>query len=128
MMTTYSVQMTDSETPAAWMGAPWCKSAKPGAQDSGRVRFTVVVIDDAAAKAAWDADDSVLSYEVSPVRVCDYQTGATLDGAPSERLRNESAAERSGTGAVGAYRDDAGVWQWCDESDARRTHVVYVEA
>lgn len=62
MATTYSVQMTDSETPAAWMGAPWCVSLTPGAQDSGRVRYTVDVTDEAAALAAWDADDDVLSY------------------------------------------------------------------
>mgnify|MGYP001587254345 CR=1 FL=1 len=52
--------------------------------------------------------------------VYDYQTGVALPGRPSDALAAASAAEHSGTGAVGAYRDADGVWQYlrADEIDA----------
>lgn len=60
--TNYSVQMTDSETPAAWMSLPCVVSLTPGAQDSGRCRFAVVTSDAAALEAALESDDSVIEY------------------------------------------------------------------
>jgi hypothetical protein len=46
-------------------------------------------------------------------RVVNYQTGDTLPGAASAALTAASLkeTERSGTGAVSAYRDTNGVWQ-----------------
>jgi hypothetical protein len=64
--------------------------------------------------------------EMETTRVCDYSTGKTLAGVASDELAYESAKAGS-TGAVGAYLDEAGIWQWVDESDSRRTHTVYVE-
>jgi hypothetical protein len=43
--------------------------------------------------------------------VNDYQTGAELDGDASETLAARSA-EAGDTGAVPAYRDEDGVWQY----------------
>lgn len=59
----YSVQMTDSETPAVWMSLPGVLAVRPGAQDSGRVHYTVETTDAPALEAALEADDSVLEYE-----------------------------------------------------------------
>jgi len=64
MTTTYSVQMTDSETPAVWMSLPGVV-CRPGAQDSGRVRYTVETPDAASLESALNADDDVISYETS---------------------------------------------------------------
>lgn len=77
MTTTYSVQMTDSETAAAWMGA--ASSVRPGTQDSGRVRMIVETTDAAALEAALEADDMVLSYdEVAPTS---YHPALIVDGS-----------------------------------------------
>lgn len=62
LVTTYSVQMTESETPAAWMSLPCVVSARPGAQDSGRVQYTVETTDAPALEAALEADADVLEY------------------------------------------------------------------
>ncbi len=62
-MATYSVQMTDSETPASWMSLPGVV-AKPANQGGGKVRMTVTTQDPDALVAALDADDDVLSYDV----------------------------------------------------------------
>jgi len=51
-------------------------------------------------------------------RVLSYQTGDNLVGVPSPELVRESEDERTGTGAVPAYCDEHGVWQYvlpCDE-------------
>jgi hypothetical protein len=69
-------------------------------------------------------------------RVCNYQTGSALEGEPSEALIEASAAESSGTGAVCAYRDADGVWQYVpeDEEDFYRrvrgedVRVVWVQS
>jgi hypothetical protein len=58
---TYSINTTDSETPAAWMGL--CTTAQAGEQDSGRVRYTATTEQPEALEAALDADDGVLEYE-----------------------------------------------------------------
>ena len=63
-MTTYTVNMIDSETPAAWMDLPGLKMVSSGPQDSGRCRFTFEVEDVAAFEAALEADDNVLEYAV----------------------------------------------------------------
>lgn len=60
MTAIYSIQMTDSETPAAWMSL--CKTATPGNQDSGRVRYIVTTEQPEALEAALDADDDVIQY------------------------------------------------------------------
>ena len=67
-------------------------------------------------------------------RVMGYDDGAVLVGAPSAQLVAESAAAGP-TGAVPAYRDDAGVWQYVEPSQVTHyeTHLrtpittVYVE-
>ena len=53
-------------------------------------------------------------------RVMNYQTGDSLTGRPSAELIAESEAESSGTGAVPAYRDESGVWQYVEPSDEDR--------
>lgn len=61
--------------------------------------------------------------------VHNYQTGAALTGDPSDELVEASLAERSGTGAVGAYRDTNGVWQCLREDEMSayaHARVVYV--
>jgi hypothetical protein len=60
---TYSVNVTDSETPAAWMRLPIVTSLTLGAQDSGRCAFRVTTTDAEALEAALDADADVLEYE-----------------------------------------------------------------
>lgn len=68
-------------------------------------------------------------------RVMDYDSGDTLDGDVSDELRDESAAADP-TGAVPAYRDDAGTWQYVAPSQvehARRNlcqdvRTVWVES
>jgi hypothetical protein len=62
-----------------------------------------------------------------------YVTGETLEGTASEGLAEASAAEGP-VGAVDAYRDDEGVWQYVREDRAaderargRRVCTVYVE-
>lgn len=62
MTTTYSVQMTDSETPASWMSLPGVVSVRPGPQDSGRVHYTVETTDASALESALEADADVLEY------------------------------------------------------------------
>lgn len=79
MTTTYSVQMTDSETAAAWMGAAYVTSVRPGTQDSGRVRMIVETTDAAALEAALEADNDVLSYdEIAPTS---YHPAQIVDGS-----------------------------------------------
>lgn len=58
-------------------------------------------------------------------RVYNYITGMELDGTPSLELieASESAGD---TGAVGAYRDENGVWQYVEEGSRFGTHTVYV--
>ena len=58
---TYTINLTDSEQTPAWMAL--CATATPGAQDSGRVRYTVTTEQPDALEAALDADDDVLEYE-----------------------------------------------------------------
>jgi hypothetical protein len=55
-------------------------------------------------------------------RVVGYDSNETLEGTASAELIKESRAVE--TGAVGAYRDDAGVWQYVaqDREDFVRTH------
>lgn len=57
---TYTINLTDSEQTPAWMAL--CATATPGAQDSGRVRYTVTTEQPDALEAALDADDAVLEY------------------------------------------------------------------
>lgn len=66
--------------------------------------------------------------------VMDYQTGAELDGDASDTLA-ERSAEAGDTGAVAAYRDDEGMWQYVREDEvesARRrgrdVRTVWVHA
>lgn len=47
--------------------------------------------------------------------VYDYQSGTKLQGRPSRNLVAESLAETTGTGAVYAYRDKRGVWQYSED-------------
>lgn len=71
---------------------------------------------------------------MSAARVMGYDDGSLLAGLASERLVAESAAAGP-TGAVPAYRDDAGVWQYVEPSQVTHyeTHLrtpittVYVE-
>ena len=56
--------------------------------------------------------------------VRNYDTGSTLPGTASETLARESAAAEP-TGAVPAYRDAAGVWQYVAPSDIER-HVRHL--
>lgn len=44
-----------------------------------------------------------------------YVTGSSVEGTASEELETRSAAEEP-TGAVPAYRDEAGVWQYVQPS------------
>ena len=66
--------------------------------------------------------------------VNDYQTGTALDGEASETLA-ERSAEACDTGAVAAYRDDDGVWQYVREDEmasarrrGREVRTVWVES
>lgn len=76
-----------------------------------------------------DEEDDEADY-----RVCDYDTGDRLDGEPSDELINESLAADP-TGAVSAYQDAEGVWQYVPPSQVdfytrqRKEEVitVYVE-
>lgn len=60
---TYSINLTDTDTTPAWMAL--CLTATPGAQDSGRVRYTITVDADKAGQLveALDADEDVIEYE-----------------------------------------------------------------
>lgn len=67
-------------------------------------------------------------------RVYSYDSGDLLVGAPSDELI--AASEGAGdTGAVPAYRDDAGVWQYVQPSQVEHyrrnlrieTQTVYIE-
>ena len=73
----------------------------------------------------------MLIYMSNPTKtatVRNYHTGETLEGRPSRELARESAAEQSGTGAVGARLDDRGVWQYVSESECDDDCVtVWVE-
>ena len=53
------------------------------------------------------------------MRVNDMVTGETLTGTPSAALIEASEAEGE-TGAVAAYLDDAGVWQYVQTGDESR--------
>lgn len=68
-------------------------------------------------------------------KVMSYETGDELSGTPSDRLVRESA--RAGdTGAVAAYRDTYGVWQYVPEHEidhyarqlGKEVVKVYVES
>lgn len=68
-------------------------------------------------------------------KVMSYETGEELSGTPSDLLVRESA--RAGdTGAVAAYRDADGVWQYVPEHEAdhyarqlgKDVVTVYVES
>lgn len=59
-MTTYEINMVDSETPSAWMEL--CLTMVPGGQDSGRCNFRVTTEHPEALEAALEADRGVLSY------------------------------------------------------------------
>ena len=62
-----------------------------------------------------DGESPVESEEIAPACVMSYADASTLDGIPSAELVHES--ERAGdTGAVPAYRDDDGVWQYVQPS------------
>lgn len=49
--------------------------------------------------------------------VMNYATGDRLEGAASKGLVRESLAERSGTGAVAATRNERGVWIYVEDSE-----------
>jgi hypothetical protein len=49
-------------------------------------------------------------------RVSDYQSGDSLPGRPSSELVEASLSEGP-TGAVSAYRDESGVWQYVEHSE-----------
>jgi len=49
--------------------------------------------------------------------VYNYATGAILEGSASKGLVRESLAERSGTGAVAATRNERGVWIFVEDSE-----------
>ena len=70
---TYSINLTDGDSTPAWLAL--CLTATPGAQDSGRVRYTVTTEQPAALEAALDADDTVIGYEEQgePVTITDRQ-------------------------------------------------------
>ena len=67
-------------------------------------------------------------------RAVAYETGARIEGTPSPELVRESNAAAP-TGAVPAYRDENGVWQYVEPSQVEhyrrnlRVEVVtvYVE-
>lgn len=72
-------------------------------------------------------------------RVMSYDTGGVLRGSPSEALceaSDDDTANGTGTGAVSAYRDSAGMWRYVPSSEKEhyRKHervdviTVYVEA
>lgn len=98
MTTTYSVQMTDSETAAAWMGAAYVTSVRPGTQDSGRVRMIVETTDAAALEAALEADADVLSYDeiaptsYHPAQIVDGSGRPGIAGTLNQTGRSDSAA------------------------------------
>lgn len=56
--------------------------------------------------------------------VMSYDTGSELEGVASEGLV-EASADAGDTGAVAAYRDDAGVWHYVPDSqiDHYRCHL-----
>jgi hypothetical protein len=67
-------------------------------------------------------------------KVTDYQTGNSLDGAPSPALIAASEAAEP-TGAVCAYRDEDGDWRLLEASSAEsyrrmghEVRTVYVES
>lgn len=64
-----------------------------------------------------------------------YTDGTALRGTASRELLEASEAEGSGTGAVPAYRDSDGVWQYVEPSNVEHyvrnlkedVVIVYVE-
>ena len=64
MSTTYTINATDSETPAAWMRL--ATSVTPGAQDSGLCRYTATTDNASALEAALEEDVNVVEYWVVP--------------------------------------------------------------
>lgn len=67
-------------------------------------------------------------------RVSDYQSGDSLPGKPSSDLVEASLSEGP-TGAVSAYRDESGVWQYVEHSEVEhyrrnlreKVRTVFVE-
>lgn len=59
-------------------------------------------------------------------RVTDYDTGSRVHGTASAELVEQSEAA-SPTGAVPAYRDDAGVWQYVQPSQVEQTRRLGYE-
>jgi hypothetical protein len=84
-----------------------------------------------------DRDTIVLTVPTASVvdrcDVLDYDTADRLDGSASEELVEQSVAAEP-TGAVAAYRDDDGSWQYVPDCDVERmrrlgcdVQTVYVE-
>lgn len=109
MLTVYTVNTIDSETPAAWMGAPHIVSLTAGAQDSGRCRYTVATSDGAALEVDLDADADVVEYseiDTSPAPMAaqfispsHLSSDFSRDSTPIERLMH-AAGEHGDLGTV----------------------------
>ncbi len=118
-------ETVESEVPDGWR-VDWETPAYKLA--SGRYRAPLVRLNSKGMENA---------IEIAKRTVCDYKSGDRLKGAASEELveASDEETQRTGTGAVLAYRDDDGIWQHvpCDQEDFyRRTRgedvvTVYVE-
>lgn len=112
MATTYSINLTDSETTPAWMAL--CTTATPGAQDSGRVRYTVTTEQPEALESALDADESVIEYDaIFKDDVRSWETVATYvhtypDGNSDGACDVEVQIGEAGGSWYLHTRDDAG--------------------
>lgn len=111
--TTYSINLTDGDSAPAWMSL--CTTATPGAQDSGRVRYTVTTEQPEALEAALDADDSVIEYETQdPEIVLEISVGTPSDYYSADEQQANGALDYDVTMTIGDRVIEGGITLYRD--------------
>lgn len=81
----------------------------------------------AALMQGWGVERGFDAYHDAPLAVQEYASGATLKGKPTAEL--VAASRATDVGAVSAYLDDAGFWQYAPEGRGavgREVRTVFV--
>ena len=113
MAITYSINLTDSETPPTWLAL--CVTATPGAQDSGRVRYTVTTSQPEALEAALDADESVIEYGVQDPEIhLAISIGTPSDYYPADEQAVNGALDYDVTMTIGDREIEGGITLYRD--------------
>lgn len=113
MSTTYTINLADSDTKPAWLSL--CTTATPGAQDSGRVRYTVTTERAAELEREMDADESVLDYDhVLPSVHLAIGAGAPSKHYPAEERERNGATDYDVTMTVNGHAIDGGITLYRD--------------